>query len=137
MFFTIYDIRNTIYECGAGRGILLPSRYRSSSEARPPSLSFATLIFPAPQALRSASNPPCFWRMFVFFRYAIYYILYTNLVPKGGFEPPWSCLHMVLNHARLPIPPLRHYLTCLLATKPFQIDSSHARMLPENMGLSI
>jgi hypothetical protein len=30
------------------------------------------------------------------------------LVPKGGLEPPHPCGHMTLNHARLPIPPLRH-----------------------------
>src|SRR5262245_46333222 len=29
------------------------------------------------------------------------------LVPKGGLEPPHPCGHMTLNHARLPIPPLR------------------------------
>jgi hypothetical protein len=31
-----------------------------------------------------------------------------NLVPKGGLEPPHPCEYMDLNHARLPIPPLRH-----------------------------
>ena len=31
----------------------------------------------------------------------------TLLVPKGGLEPPHPCGHMTLNHARLPIPPLR------------------------------
>ena len=29
------------------------------------------------------------------------------VVPKGGLEPPHPCGHMALNHARLPIPPLR------------------------------
>ena len=29
------------------------------------------------------------------------------MVPKRGLEPPPSCLDMNLNHARLPIPPLR------------------------------
>ena len=29
------------------------------------------------------------------------------VVPKGGLEPPHPCGHMTLNHARLPIPPLR------------------------------
>ena len=29
------------------------------------------------------------------------------LVPKGGLEPPHPCEYMDLNHARLPIPPLR------------------------------
>ena len=32
------------------------------------------------------------------------------LVPKGGLEPPHPCEYMDLNHARLPIPPLRHDL---------------------------
>ncbi len=29
------------------------------------------------------------------------------MVPKGGLEPPHPCEYMDLNHARLPIPPLR------------------------------
>jgi hypothetical protein len=31
-----------------------------------------------------------------------------SLVPKKGLEPPHPCEYMDLNHARLPIPPLRH-----------------------------
>ena len=31
------------------------------------------------------------------------------LVPKKGLEPPHPCEYMDLNHARLPIPPLRHF----------------------------
>src|SRR6185437_15314389 len=34
------------------------------------------------------------------------------LVPKKGLEPPHPCEYMDLNHARLPIPPLRR---CALA----------------------
>src|SRR5689334_499297 len=30
-----------------------------------------------------------------------------DLVPKKGLEPPHPCGYMDLNHARLPIPPLR------------------------------
>jgi hypothetical protein len=30
-------------------------------------------------------------------------------VPKKGLEPPHPCGYMDLNHARLPIPPLRHW----------------------------
>src|ERR1017187_960108 len=30
------------------------------------------------------------------------------MVPEGGLEPPHPCGYMDLNHARLPIPPLRH-----------------------------
>src|SRR6185369_16922701 len=33
-----------------------------------------------------------------------------GLVPKKGLEPPRPCGHMDLNHARLPVPPLRHDL---------------------------
>jgi hypothetical protein len=29
------------------------------------------------------------------------------LVSEGGLEPPQELSHMALNHARLPIPPLR------------------------------
>ena len=32
------------------------------------------------------------------------------MVPKRGLEPPHPCEYMDLNHARLPIPPLRHGL---------------------------
>ena len=37
-------------------------------------------------------------------------LLYSldNLVPKKGLEPPHPCEYVDLNHARLPIPPLRH-----------------------------
>ena len=34
--------------------------------------------------------------------------LEETLVPKKGLEPPHPCEYMDLNHARLPIPPLRH-----------------------------
>ena len=34
-------------------------------------------------------------------------LILKNLVPKGGLEPPHPCEYMDLNHARLPIPPLR------------------------------
>src|SRR6516162_9305074 len=33
--------------------------------------------------------------------------LLQSLVPKKGLEPPHPCGYMDLNHARLPIPPLR------------------------------
>ncbi len=32
----------------------------------------------------------------------------NRLVPQKGLEPPLPCENMDLNHARLPIPPLRH-----------------------------
>ena len=34
-------------------------------------------------------------------------LLVLFLMPERGFEPPRPCGHMNLNHARLPIPPLR------------------------------
>jgi hypothetical protein len=34
------------------------------------------------------------------------------MVPKKGLEPPHPCGYMDLNHARLPIPPLRQ-VSCL------------------------
>ena len=37
------------------------------------------------------------------------------LVPKKGLEPPHPCEYVDLNHARLPIPPLRHYFFRLFA----------------------
>src|ERR1700722_8282081 len=33
-----------------------------------------------------------------------------KLVPKKGLEPPHPCEYVDLNHARLPIPPLRHLM---------------------------
>ena len=33
-----------------------------------------------------------------------------GLVPKKGLEPPHPCGYMDLNHARLPIPPLRRQI---------------------------
>ncbi len=35
-------------------------------------------------------------------------LVVSLLVPKEGLEPPRTCAHMDLNHARLPIPPLGH-----------------------------
>ncbi|SUZ59561.1 uncharacterized protein METZ01_LOCUS12415, partial [marine metagenome] len=32
------------------------------------------------------------------------------MVPKRRLELPRTCVHMNLNHARLPIPPLRHLI---------------------------
>ena len=33
---------------------------------------------------------------------------HISMVPKKGLEPPHPCEYVDLNHARLPIPPLRH-----------------------------
>lgn len=35
-------------------------------------------------------------------------LIWAFVVPKRGLEPPHPCEYMDLNHARLPIPPLRH-----------------------------
>ena len=40
----------------------------------------------------------------------------TEVVPKRGVEPLRSDDHMALNHARLPVPPLRLRLLILLAS---------------------
>jgi hypothetical protein len=37
-------------------------------------------------------------------------LILKYLVPKKGLEPPHPCEYVDLNHARLPIPPLRHLL---------------------------
>ena len=43
------------------------------------------------------------------------------LVPKKGLEPPHPCGYMDLNHARLPIPPLRHgWKRVLTVNSPFR-----------------
>ena len=34
-----------------------------------------------------------------------------NKMPKDGLEPSRGCPHWILNPARLPIPPLRHYFS--------------------------
>jgi hypothetical protein len=39
-------------------------------------------------------------------------VLLDKLVPKKGLEPPHPCGYMDLNHARLPIPPLRPEESC-------------------------
>jgi hypothetical protein len=41
-------------------------------------------------------------------RRRVYSLNRRSLVPKKGLEPPHPCEYMDLNHARLPIPPLRH-----------------------------
>jgi hypothetical protein len=41
------------------------------------------------------------------------------LVPKKGLEPPHPCGYMDLNHARLPIPPLRR--VTFTAKRPLRV----------------
>src|SRR5438270_2972666 len=57
------------------------------------------------------------------------------LVPKKGLEPPHPCGYMDLNHARLPIPPLRpvDYLRsrgrlCLSEELPFYSTGTRTRV---------
>ena len=40
-----------------------------------------------------------------------YWMFKLDMVPKKGLEPPHPCGYMDLNHARLPIPPLRQVTT--------------------------
>ena len=44
------------------------------------------------------------------------------MVPKKGLEPPHPCEYMDLNHARLPIPPLRH---CVAPGKHRRCDGKY------------
>ena len=46
-----------------------------------------------------------------------------SLVPKKGLEPPHPCEYVDLNHARLPIPPLRHGTCSVLSTEQAAILS--------------
>jgi hypothetical protein len=55
-------------------------------------------------ALANVGHPSDFARPFLDGEYS----LFESLVPKKGLEPPHPCEYMDLNHARLPIPPLRH-----------------------------
>ncbi len=48
------------------------------------------------------------------------------MVPKKGLEPPHPCEYVDLNHARLPIPPLRHEVNragCQLAAQSFILQT--------------
>ena len=56
-------------------------------------------------------------------------------MPKGGLEPPHPCEYMDLNHARLPIPPLRHYL--YVANLSFGHGSRESLVLQTPCPLSI
>jgi len=53
-------------------------------------------------------------------------------VPKGGLEPPHPCEYMDLNHARLPIPPLRH---CLYVSNPAVGHGSRESLVFQTRGL--
>ena len=60
------------------------------------------------------------------------------VVPKKGLEPPHPCGYMDLNHARLPIPPLRpvHYMRsrrlcfCLSEDLLFYCTDTRTRVKP-------
>src|SRR5512140_3724794 len=49
------------------------------------------------------------------------------LVPKKGLEPPHPCEYVDLNHARLPIPPLRHLPDQRLCQSAMHAETSHNR----------
>ncbi len=49
------------------------------------------------------------------------------MVPQKGLEPPLPCENMDLNHARLPIPPLRHSDWILKRPKRAQPLQIHLR----------
>jgi hypothetical protein len=53
------------------------------------------------------------------------------MVPKRGLEPPHPCEYVDLNHARLPIPPLRHICSVLPATSG---SPRHLSSLPKRTG---
>src|SRR5499425_2844339 len=64
------------------------------------------------------------------------------MVPKKGLEPPHPCGYMDLNHARLPIPPLRQVTACgaaraaLLeetATSILQVERGVSNQRPRNL----
>src|SRR5260221_11663385 len=55
-----------------------------------------------------------------------------EMVPKKGLEPPHPCGYMDLNHARLPIPPLR-----LLKKRQRIPGTSTGRYIPILKGLRV
>ena len=58
--------------------------------------------------------------IFIAFRFRFNEIR-KSLVPKKGLEPPHPCEYVDLNHARLPIPPLRHGTQI----QPYRLDRQH------------
>lgn len=58
-----------------------------------------------------------------------------KLVPKKGLEPPHPCEYMDLNHARLPIPPLRQVNTLRCGRAALKEDTA-ASILTRH-GLSV
>ena len=62
-------------------------------------------------------------------------------MPKGGLEPPHPCEYMDLNHARLPIPPLRHGVIRASPTGPkhanresLVLQTGGSLSIPEGLG---
>src|ERR1700744_2039087 len=56
-----------------------------------------------------------------------------RLVPKKGLEPPHPCEYMDLNHARLPIPPLRLKTA---PDKPPALDGKYSSILKGLLNVS-
>ena len=57
------------------------------------------------------------------------------MVPKKGLEPPHPCGYMDLNHARLPIPPLRQVITLRCGRAALKEDG--AASILTRQGLSV
>jgi hypothetical protein len=51
--------------------------------------------------------------------------LENSLVPKKGLEPPHPCEYVDLNHARLPIPPLRQIRKTMGKAEPHRIERNY------------
>lgn len=58
------------------------------------------------------------------------------MVPKKGLEPPHPCEYMDLNHARLPIPPLRHGTRSSIALNRQQLQVSQIEKSVSNAAVS-
>src|SRR5579862_8875908 len=58
------------------------------------------------------------------------------MVPKKGLEPPHPCEYMDLNHARLPIPPLRHGLQRKASGNEPPRDNRYRLVLQRGPGMS-
>src|SRR5262249_41425126 len=58
-----------------------------------------------------------------------------RMVPKKGLEPPHPCGYMDLNHARLPIPPLRQVTACG-AAKAALMEETATSILQVERGVS-
>ena len=58
------------------------------------------------------------------------------MVPKKGLEPPHPCGYMDLNHARLPIPPLRQVTYFCVAATTALMEETATSILQGEWSLS-